>query len=145
MEKTAINFKSVAHAKTYLRYHVIFSTKYRKKCLNEIREEVLAAFKYTESISDFKILEMEVDQDHIHFLLKIKPALSIAQVVRRLKQVSTNQLYKKAGPHLRKFFWRKNVLWTGGYFVATVGYVGEDVIKRYINNQMSKWHIHMLS
>lgn len=135
MQEITTKFESIAHAKTYLRYHVIFSTKYRRKCLNEIREEVLTAFKYTESISDFTILEMEVDQDHIHFLLKIKPALSIEQVVRRLKQVSTNQLYKTSKTYLRKFFWKKNLLWTGGYFVATVGYVGENVIKSYINNQ----------
>lgn len=28
------------HAKTFLRYHLIFSTKYRRKCLNPIRDDL---------------------------------------------------------------------------------------------------------
>lgn len=63
--------------------------KYRRKCLSQIRETVLNAFKETEKVSDFKILIMELDKDHIHLLLKWKPHFSIEQIVRRLKQMTT--------------------------------------------------------
>ena len=33
-------YDSSYHSKTYLRYHIIFSTKYRRKCLTEIRDYV---------------------------------------------------------------------------------------------------------
>ena len=49
-------YDSSYHSKTYLRYHIIFSTKYRRKCLTEIRDYVLQSFKYVESISDFNIV-----------------------------------------------------------------------------------------
>ena len=71
------SYKTYGHAKTKLRYHVIFSTKFRRKCLGAIREEVLESFKYTENQSDFSIIKMELDKDHIHFLLEFKPSLSI--------------------------------------------------------------------
>lgn len=66
------------HSKTLLRYHMIFSTKFRYKCLNLIRNTVLAAFRYTESISDFEILTMELDWDYIHILITFPPKYSIS-------------------------------------------------------------------
>ena len=38
---------------------------------------------------NFKIEIMEIDKDHIHFLLEIKPNESISNVVKYLKQFST--------------------------------------------------------
>jgi putative transposase len=125
-----------AHAKYKLRYHIIFSTKYRKKCLTEIREAVLDSFRYVESISNFKILQMEIDRDHIHFLIKAGPSISIGEIVSRMKQISTNYLWESNGEHLERFYWGKNrKLWTGGYFASTIGDVSEQVVMEYIKNQ----------
>jgi len=129
-------YKTYGHAKTNLKYHVIFSTKYRRKCLTSIRDDVLKSFKYAENMSDFTILTMEIDKDHIHFLLEFKPSLSIEQVVRRLKQISTNYLYKTCYSHLKQFYWgTENILWTRGYFVSTIGEVSEKILIHYIENQ----------
>lgn len=131
-------YESYNHAKTRLRYHLIFSTKYRRKCLNEIRDTILDSFKYAESISHFRILKMELDKDHIHLLVKIPPVYSIEQTVRRLKQISTNYVYNdfNAYMHLKKFYWKnKKVLWTHGYFCSTIGEVSEKHLTEYIENQ----------
>ena len=82
-------YLSLGHAKTHLRYHIIFSTKYRKKCLDQIHDSVIEAFKKSEINSHYKILTMELDKDHIHLLITFKPFLSVSQVVRRLKQLTT--------------------------------------------------------
>ena len=55
------NYKTYGHAKTNLKYHVIFSTKYRRKCLTNIHDIVINSFHYVESISEFNILKMELD------------------------------------------------------------------------------------
>lgn len=78
---------------------------------------------------------MELDKDHIHFLLGFKPFLSIQSVVNHLKQISTNHLYKKCESHLRKFYYGKNYFWTRGYFVSTIGEVSEKTLIKYIENQ----------
>jgi len=44
--------------------------------------------------SNFEILEMETDKDHIHFLIKSEPKVSVLSIVRKLKQESTNRLWK---------------------------------------------------
>lgn len=129
------SYKTYGHAKTNLRYHVIFSTKFRRKCLSGIRRQVLDSFEYSEKISDFSIMKMELDKDHIHFLLEFKPSLSIQSVVNRLKRVSTNYLYKICDSHLRRFYTGKNYLWTGGYFVSTIGEISEKILMKYIENQ----------
>ena len=126
---------SFSHAKTSLRYHIIFSTKYRKRCLSEVRDVVFESFRYAEGLSDFKILIMNLESDHIHFLVTFKPALSISQVARRMKQISTDFLWKANEAHFKKYFWRGRQIWTGGYFVSTIGEVSEAKILEYIKSQ----------
>jgi putative transposase len=127
---------SLNHRKYKLNYHIIFSTKYRRKCLLGIQSIVEDAFKYAESISDFKIKYLGIDKDHIHLLLQFKPDISIGQVIRRLKSITTNYLWRNEQEHLRYFYWKnKNILWTNGYFVETVGNVSENKISEYIKNQ----------
>ena len=129
-------FKTYGHAKTRLRYHFIFSTKFRRKCLNEIHDSVLEAFRNADEKSNFSILTMELDKDHIHILIEFKPRYSIEQVVKRLKQLTTNYLWKKNSDYLKNFYWKqKNVLWTRGYFASTIGDVSEKILKKYIENQ----------
>ena len=129
-------YKTYSHAKTHLRYHVILSTKFRRRCLDRIRDKVKEAFRACERESHIRIHEMELECDHIHFLLEFPPRYSIAQTVRRLKQYSTAWLYRECGEYLREWYWKgRNVLWTHGYFCSTVGAVSEEAVAEYIKNQ----------
>ena len=98
--------KGYSHSKTYLRYHIIFVTKYRRKLLNDIRQTVFDAFTYCESKSHFTILKMNLDQDHIHLLISIPVEYSIDQTVSRLKQMTTNYLYREKNDYMRNFIGR---------------------------------------
>lgn len=126
-----------AHFKGKLRYHIIFSTKYRKKCLNDIKEQVFDAFRYCESRSDFNILNMNIDLDHIHLYIEIPPTLTVGSVVNRMKAITTNYLWSRYENYLRMFYWKKNkrLLWTHGYFASTIGDVSESTVWKYIDNQ----------
>jgi len=130
-------FESFSNAKTHLRYHVVFATKYRRKALAGIEASVYEAFAAAEAVSDFKILEIGVDLgDHVHLLVTFKPSLSIEQVVRRLKMLTTKHLWDAQASTLRRHFWgARKRLWSGGYFVSTVGYTDTDAVTAYIRNQ----------
>ena len=130
-------YDSYSHAKTHLRYHVIFSTKYRTPVLQGIESSVYQAMRQIERESDFRIIDMAVDNgDHIHMVLTFKPALSIEQVVRRIKSWSTHQIWKLEPEQLRQHYWgRKRKLWTGGYFCSTIGAMSEDVVLNYVRAQ----------
>ncbi len=136
MRFSLIKYETFNHSKTKLRYHLIFSTKFRKKCLDLIKSSI---FKYCIlaeiSKKTFFIETMEIDKDHIHFLLTIKPSESISNVVKILKQFSTYYVWKNNKNCISKFYWKKHYLWTRGYFICTVGECSEERIKKYINEQ----------
>jgi len=75
-------------------YHIIFVCKYRKAILEPISEELKQIIIDISKESNFEILEMETDKDHIHFLIKSEPKVSVLSIVRKLKQESTNRLWK---------------------------------------------------
>ena len=137
-----MKIKANAHVKTHLRYHIIFSTKYRRNCLTNIREDVLNIFKEIANKYHFKIFAIEIDRNHIHFLIEFSPNYSIGQVVKLFKQISIHKIWEKHETYLKQFYWKnKKVLWTHGYYCSTVGNVNEEKIKIYINNQgNSSWN-----
>lgn len=137
-----MKIKANAHAKTHLRYHIIFSTKYRRNCLTIIREDVLNIFKEIANKYQFKIFAMEIDRNHIHFLIEFSPKYSISQVVKLFKQISIHKIWEIHETYLKQFYWKnKKILWTHGYFCSTVGNIDENKIKNYIDNQgNSSWN-----
>ncbi len=130
-------YERFGHAKTFLRYHLIFSTKYRRKVLNQMRDDILWAMDDAASKNGhFRIEIAEVDKDHIHLLVRIKPCESIDNVVKSLKQQSTYWMWKLHHDHLSRFYWSgQHHLWTRGYFASTIGGVSEQKIIDYIKNQ----------
>ena len=82
-------YETKNHSKFLLMYHIIFVCMYRKKILEPISGELKQIMFEISNGSDFEILEMETDKDHIHFLIKSEPKVSILAIVRRLKREST--------------------------------------------------------
>ncbi len=88
------------------------------------------------SNSDFQIEVFESGLDHIHFLIRYIPRVSITSIVRKLKQEST--YYISRSPHrsfLFKHFWKEHTFWSDGYFVCSIGEASPDTIREYILNQ----------
>lgn len=82
---------------------------------------------------DVKIVEINGESDHIHFLLEITPQDKLGSVIGALKARSSSLLLLK-----HKFpYWGKHnrTLWSSGYFVCSTGGAPLEVIKRYITNQ----------
>jgi len=116
-------------------YHVIFVCKYRKRLLEPINSDLKQIILEIEKGSNFEILEMETDKDHLHMLIKSDPKTSILAIVRKLKQETTYRLWKAKESYLRKFFWKEHTLWTDGYFASSIGNVSQETAEAYIRNQ----------
>ena len=78
---------------------------------------------------------METDKDHIHFLIKSQPKVSVVAIVRKLKQETTNRLWKSQGKYLKRFYWGEKTLWSDGYFASKIGDVSKEAAAMYIRNQ----------
>ena len=119
-----------------LKCHIVFCVKYRKKLLlrthiaNTTKETIIAC-----ETDDFRIQVMEVDKDHIHLLVDYIPDVSVGQIVRLLKQMTTSKLWFCFENELRQQFWKEQVFWSAGYFVGSTGDASTDVIAQYIAEQ----------
>ena len=117
------------------KYHVVFCPKYRRKVLItpiDTRLEALFVEKATEIQAE--IVEMEIMPDHVHLLIKCDPQYGIHKVVKQLKGY-TSKVLRDEFKSLKS---RLPSLWTNSYFVATVGTVQPDVIKKYIEEQRAR-------
>ena len=132
---TKNEYHSSAHLKYLCRYHVIFCPKYRRKIfVDGIDERLKETFKDISASHDFEILEMEVMPDHVHLLIDCNPRYGIMECVKDLKWGSAH-MFNHEYPEIRK---RIPSIWTRSCFVATVGSVSLDVVKRYIEDQKGK-------
>ena len=130
------NYITTNRSKHYLKCHLIFVCKYRKKLLvGQLNNDMKAILQSITDKSDFEIEVMETDQDHVHFLIRYIPRLSIAQIVRRLKQQSTLHIWQLHSVSLRKEYWYKDMFWIDGYFVCSIGEASPDTIREYILSQ----------
>ena len=116
-------------------YHVIFVCKYRQKVLIGFENDLKHILKVIATKSDFDIIEMECDKDHIHLRVESCPKISILSIIRRLKQESTINMWKQHGMILKSYYWRENTLWSDGYFCCTIGNVSKATITKYIQEQ----------
>lgn len=65
------NYVSTNRSKHYLKCHLIFVCKYRKRMLiGKLDDDVKQVFLSIAEKSDFEIEVMETDLDHVHFLIR---------------------------------------------------------------------------
>ena len=130
-----MEYKKQAHAVYYAQYHIVISTKYRRKVLKAgmgdyLKRKVLQVSKFQPEI---EIIEVNTDLDHIHLLVSIPPKFSVSEVVKMIK-AHTGTAMRKKFPFLDKVYWGINGIWSIDYFVSTVG-INEKTIRRYVQKQ----------
>ncbi|AZV42882.1 transposase [Peribacillus asahii] len=80
-----------------------------------------------------QIVALECDKDHTHMFLNALPSLSPADMMEKIKGVTSRKLREEC-PHLRHL----PSLWTRSYFVSTAGNVSSETIKRYVEQQKTR-------
>ena len=119
-----------------LKAHIILVTKYRKRLLtSEIENSVKTLCINLSEQNGWEIIAMETDEDHIHLLLGYDTTERVCDIVGRLKQYTTYHLWSRHGSILSKYYWRRHVLWSDGYFACSVGDVSTTTVQNYIESQ----------
>ena len=115
------------------KYHIVFTTKYRRKLIyNQYREDVREIIKQLCSYKGVEILGGNVMSDHVHILVSIPPKMSVSSFMGYLKGKSALMMFDRHANLKYKFGNRH--FWSEGYYVSTVG-LNEAVIKKYIQDQ----------
>ena len=129
--------KSLSHTKWKCQYHIVFIPKYRKKQLyGRLREDVREVITILCKYKDVEIVDGAVCSDHVHLCVCIPPKLSVSQFMGYLKGKSALMIFDKH-PELESKF--NKSFWARGYYVATVGNITEDAIKKYISEQSEEF------
>ena len=125
--------KSLSHSKWKCQYHIVFIPKYRKKVLyGQLREDVREIIATLCKYKGVDIISGAVCSDHVHLSVSIPPKISVSNFMGYLKGKSTLMIYDRH-PQLQSK-WDK-AFWARGYYVATIGNMTEEAIKKYIEEQ----------
>lgn len=128
--------KTQNHSAFKLYYHIIFTIKYRKKCitapmltrLEAIMSDVLQKWRC-------RLVEFNGEADHVHLLIEAHPALDLSRLIGNLKTVSARRVRVEYAEHLKQFFW-KPYFWNKAYAVITVGgRANLETLLKYIQDQ----------
>lgn len=121
-------------------YHFVFVTKYRKAIFatDEKRKHMISIMKDISKKHDFEIEQIEVVNDHVHLMVTFKPKYSITDIVKKLKGSSARKWFVDY-PETKKELWGGH-LWSKSYFAGTLGNISKDVVKQYIENQLTEYN-----
>jgi putative transposase len=116
-------------------WHIEWCTKYRYRMMRGLygRKLVEAAIRQAAYRHGIKILEINVQPEHVHMVAKLPKGMLDEEAVKLLKGYSSwkiaqaDKRFKLSYPH--GHFWSK------GYFATTIGYADLDTTQRYVREQ----------
>jgi len=127
---------SLSHTKWKCQYHIVFIPKYRRKTMyGKVKEDIREILKTLCGYKKVEIIEGTVCVDHVHLCVSIPPKLSVSDFMGYLKGKSALMIFDKypeMGSKFNRHFWAR------GYYVATVGNLTEEAIKKYIAEQQEE-------
>ena len=130
-------FMKLSHVLWHCQYHIVWVPKFRYRVLKGIvAEEVFNCIQVFSGRLSCHIVEVNVQPDHIHLLVKIPPKVSISEFMGIVKGRTAIRVFKKF-PYLKERPYWGNHFWADGYCVDTVG-LDEEMIRKYIIYQERK-------
>lgn len=123
-----------AHTKHRHMFHIVWIPKYRKRILKDkLANRIEELLKDCAEINKWKIHELNIQVDHVHMLIQLRPNITVSKAVQYFKGGSS-KIIREEFPNLKEFLWGDS-FWADGYFSETIGKVNMDVIREYIKNQ----------
>ncbi len=117
----------MAHSGANILLHLIFSTKRRQPLIkNEIRQDLFAYLGGIIREMGGTALIINGMADHVHMLVRIRPAQSTAEIVRVVKANSCRWVHEK---------WKLSFAWQSGYGAFSVSESNVPAVSRYIADQ----------
>lgn len=116
--------------------HIVLVTKYRKQLFKDgLADDVKQKIFDICSFNGWKVIAMETDKDHIHFLVEYDTTDRICDMVKIIKQETTYYVWQKYSNFLSNKYWKKKIFWSDGYFACSIGEVSSATIQKYIESQ----------
>ena len=88
-----------------------------------------------------EIIELEIPEDHIHMVVRTEPKTAPSDIMQIVKSISAREFFRLYPNIKKRHFWGGK-LWTQSYFVETIGNVNEEVIRKYVRDQLADMDKH---
>lgn len=130
-------FRKLSQTIWHCQYHIVWVPKYRFRVLKgAIAEEVATCIRIFSDQLGCEVIEMNVQEDHVHLLVMIPPKVSVSGLVGTIKGRTAIRVLNKFRKLKEKPYWG-NHLWARGYCVDTVG-LDSEMIQKYVKYQEEK-------
>lgn len=127
-------FRKLSHTIWHCQYHIVWVPKYRYRVLRgQIGSEVSSCIRAFSEQQKAEIVELNVQDDHVHLLAMIPPKVSVSKYVGTLKGRTAIRVFNRFRELKRHRYWG-NRFWARGYCVDTVG-LDEEKILAYVRYQ----------
>ncbi len=126
--------RTLSHSYYDLKYHIVWTPKYRGNVLvnQKVKQEVRRIIEQIVKWKHWELLELNIQDDHIHMILLASPRDSISYIMQIIKGKSSAWLKKKIKN--KAGIYERHSLWARGYFASTVG-IDELIVRRYVRYQ----------
>ncbi len=130
-------FQKLSQTLWCCQYHIVWVPKYRFRILSgEVAREVANCIRAFSEQKKCKIVELNVQIDHVHLLVKVPPKISISGFMGIIKGRTAIRVFNKFKYLKNKPYWG-NKFWARGYCVDTVG-LDSEMIRKYVKYQEQK-------
>jgi putative transposase len=128
-------YRRNAKATSSLKYHLVWSPKYRRGVLTgAIGARLKTIIEEVTTELDMVVHTLEVMPDRVHLVVEANPVLCVAEIVNRIKGRSS-RLLREEFPTLRS---RLPTLWSRSYYAGSVGHVSDMAVQSYFEAQKGR-------
>ena len=108
-------FEKLTHVLWHCQYHIVWVPKYRYRVLTgDVAREVHNCIQVYSSRLGCRVIELNVQPDHVHLLVKVPPKVSISKLLGVVK--GKTALRKTALRIFTKFPYLRNKPYWGNHF-----------------------------
>ena len=127
-------FKRLSHVIWCCEYHIVWVPKYRYRVLQGgVKREVEKTLHVYSGRLGCEIVELNIQPNHVHLLIKVPPKRSISELMGILKGKAAIQVFRQFPKLKGRPYWG-NHFWARGYCVDTVG-LNEEMVRKYVRFQ----------
>ncbi len=126
--------RTLSHSFYDLKYHIVWTPKFRGKVLGppKVKQELRRIFESITKWKHWEIIELNIQEDHIHLVILLTPRDSVSYAMQIIKGKSSAWMKKKI--KRTHGLYERQSLWARGYFASTIG-MDEKIIRRYVKHQ----------
>ena len=130
------NYRHTNTTVSLINYHFVFCPRYRRKVflIPRVEDRFKALVKEKCEEMEITIIAIECDKDHVYMFLNCLPTQSPADIMQNIKGY-TSKILREEFNQLAKM----PSLWTRSYFASTAGNVCSETIKKYVENQKTRY------